>query len=180
MRNLSEFLTEGVYDTPRSITKLYVQPTWLEFRYNGMAVNVDLFDLPDTIFPITKKSLKNAIEEIEKLIVDDAGEDVLNAPNWAETMSEITRQIEALFINTNNKITEVAIDENEVILACDGKAVSFSIVRCVKEPFPSEEAAIAFVERQLKPFKGARNYKKIFGKIMLVMDDNHYWVSDED
>lgn len=180
MRNLSTFLTEGAYDTPKSITKLYVQPTWLEFRYNGVPVSVDLFELPDTIFPFTKKSLKSAMPEVEELIVEYAGEEVRTAPNWADTMTEVMSQLEKFYVKTGRNITEVNIDEFDIILAYGGEIVSFNLIRYEDEPFPSEEAAIAFVEGQLKPFKSARNYKNVFDHIMRVMDDYHYWVSDED
>lgn len=179
MRNLSTFLTEGVLSSS-SITDLYVDANFVEFRYNGVPYAVNFSDLPDTRFPFTKRNFKPAMREVEYLIKKEVGNIIKTDPNWAEIMSEITRQLEALFIKTNNNITEVLIDEFDVILVCDGKAVSFNLIRYEDEPFPSEEAAIAYVEGQLKPFKSARNYKKIFDKIMLVMDDNQYWESDED
>jgi hypothetical protein len=178
VRSIAEFLTEDL--SASSITDLYVDANFVEFRYNEVPFAVNFSEISDTKFPFTKRNFKSAMGEVEYLIKKEVGNIIKTDPNWAETMSEITRRIEALFINTNNKITEVLINEFDVMLACDGKAVSFNLIRYEDEPFPSEEAAIAFVEGQLKPFKGARNYKKIFDKIMLVMDDNHYWESDED
>lgn len=177
MRNLSEFLTEGL--SVSSITDLYVDANFVEFRYNGVPTAVNFSDLSVTKFPFTKKNFKSAMMEVEYLIFKETGKVIKNDPNWPEVMAEITKRIEALFIKTNNNITEVLIDEFDVILVCDGKAVSFNLIRYEDEPFPTEEAAIAYVEGELKPFKNARNYKKIFDKIMLVMDDNHYWVSED-
>lgn len=171
-------MTEGVL-SGSSITNLYVDSNFVEFRYNGVPVAASFSDLPDTRFPFTKQNFKAAMWELEYLITQEAGREIKKDPNWAEVMSEITKQLEALFIKTNNNITEVLINEFDVILVCDGKAVTFNLIRYEDEPFPTEEAAIAFVERQLKPFKSARNYKKIFDKIMLVMDDYHYWVSED-
>lgn len=179
MRNLSTFLTEGVYDTPISITDLYVLPTWVEFRYNGVAVNVDLFDLPDKFFPCTKKNFNVSIGKIEELIIDYAGVDVTTAPNWVDVMTEVRDQLEKFYVKTNRNITEVLLDNFDVVLAYEGEIVSFNLIRYEDEPFSSKEEAQAFVEGQLKPFKSARNYKKVLERVMRQMDSAHYWVSED-
>lgn len=179
MRSLSTFLTEGAYGEPAAIKNLYVQPTWLEFRYNGVPVNIDLFDIDDKIFPCTKKTFEDTMSAVEQLIIDTAGDDVMTAPNWDDTMSAVRAQLESFYVKTKREITEVHVDEFDVILAYEGEIVSFNLIRYEDEPFPTEESAIAFVEGQLKPFKAARNYKKVRDHILLVMDDYHYWESED-
>lgn len=175
MRGITEFLTESM-GFGLEITDLHVTPTTVEFDFDGEHFMIYLDNLPEDVFPITKKNFNMAMAEVEQLICDETEDVPMDAGNWTEVFDEIEDQLKAFYVKTNRKITVVSLDKVLVRLAYEGEIVAFNIVKYAKEPFPTEEAARAFVEGEMAGLKSARNYGQVVDSVMTIIKKNHYWV----
>lgn len=149
----------------------------MSFTFDGEDFIVYLENLPEDLFPITKQNFKYAVDEIGQMMCDETVDAVLDADNWEEAYDEIRDQPEALYVKTKRKITVVSLDKVLVILAYEGKALSFNIVQYAKDPFKSEEDARAFVEGEIAPFKAACNYGQVVDSVLNVMQKNRYYTA---